>query len=88
MKVTPLGDRVLLKIAPEESTTKGGIIIPDTAREKTQTGTVVSIGDSSDIKQVKVGNKVIYDKYAGSQIEIDSVEHLVIAFKDILAIVE
>ncbi len=88
MKILPLNDRVLLKIAVEESKTKSGIIIPDTAKEKTQTGTVVAIGDSNEIKKLKVGDKVIYDKYAGSQIEIDSAEHLVLAFKDILAIVK
>ena len=87
MKVTPLGDRVLLKISPEETKTKSGIIIPDTAQEKTQTGTVVSVGNSKDIT-VKKGQKVIYDKYAGSQVEIEKVEHLVIGIKDILAIVE
>lgn len=87
MKITPLGDRVLLKIAPEESVTKSGIIIPDTAKEKTQTGTVVAIGDSKDIT-VKAGQKVLYEKYSGSQIEISNVDHLVIAVKDILAVVE
>ncbi len=87
MKVTPLQDRVLLKIAQEESKTKGGIIIPDTAKEKTQQGIVVSVGQSEDIK-VKTGQKVLYDKYSGSQIEIDGEDHLVIQFKDILAIIE
>ncbi len=87
MKVTPLGDRVLLKVAPEESKTKSGIIIPDTAQEKTQTGTVIAVGTDSEIS-VKKGQKILYDKYAGSQIEIDKIEHLVIPFKDILAVVE
>lgn len=87
MKVIPLGDRVLLKVALEESKTKSGIIIPDTAQEKTQTGTVVSVGNSKDIV-VKKGQKVLYEKYAGSQIEIDNTDHLVIQSKDILAIIE
>ena len=87
MKIIPLGDRVLLSVALEETTTKSGIIIPDTAtQEKTQTGTVIAIGDSSEIT-VKKGQKVLYEKYSGSQIEIDKTEHLVIASKDILAII-
>lgn len=87
MKIIPLGDRVLLKTAMEETTTKSGIIIPDTAQEKTQTGKVIAIGNDSDIT-VKVGQRVIYEKYAGAQVEIEGDEHLVIAAKDILAIIE
>ncbi len=90
MKVTPIGDRVLLKIAAEESKTKSGIIIPDTAQEKTQTGTVIAVGSGEEIQEAKIktGQKVLYDKYAGSQIEIDKVEHLVLPVKDILATIE
>lgn len=90
MKVTPIGDRVLLKISAEETKTKGGIIIPDTAQEKTQTGTIIAVGEGKEVKEagVKKGQKVLYDKYAGSQIEIEKVEHLVISAKDILAVIE
>ncbi len=87
MKVTPLGDRVLLKNEVAEEKTKGGLYIPQTAQEKTQTGVVVAIGDSEDIK-VKVGDKVMHDKYAGTAISIDNEDHLIVAFSDIIAIVQ
>ena len=87
MKIKPLDDRVLLKVLPPEEKTKGGIILPQTAQEKTQEGEVVAIGDSDTIK-VKVGDKVIYDKYAGTTINIDEEEHLLLRISDILAIVE
>lgn len=87
MKIKPLGDRILVKINPPETKTKGGIILPDTAQEKTQNGTVVAIGDSDQIK-VKVGDKVMYDKYAGTSIKIDDEEHLILKMNDILAIIE
>lgn len=86
MAVKPLGVRVLLKVAELETTTKGGLVIPQTAQEKTQEGDVVAIGDSEEIK-VKVGDRVIYDKYAGTQIKIDNEEHLVIKAEDILAVI-
>lgn len=87
MKVKPLDDRVLLKVAPPEEKTKGGIYLPQTAQEKTQEGIVVEIGDSESIN-VKVGDRVIYDKYAGTSIKIDEEEHLLLRITDILAIVE
>ncbi len=85
MKVQPLGDRILVSIEKEESTTKGGIIIPETAQEKTQTGLVVAVGDDTEKIKVSKGDKIMYDKYAGTQIKIDGNEHLVIAMNDILA---
>lgn len=87
MKVKPLGERVLVKVLQIEERTKGGIYIPQTAQEKTQQGVVEEVGDSDQIK-VKVGQKVIYDKYAGTQIKIDDVEYLILRNDDILAIVE
>lgn len=87
MKVKPLGDRVLVKVLQVEERTKGGIYIPQTAQEKTQQGVVEEVGDSDQIK-VKVGQKVIYDKYAGTQIKIDDIEYLILKNDDILAIVE
>jgi chaperonin GroES len=87
MKIKPLGDRILVKVNPPETKTKGGIILPDTAQEKTQNGTVIAIGDSDQIK-VKVGDKVMYDKYAGTSIKIDDEEHLILKMNDILAIIE
>lgn len=88
MNVKPLGDRVLVKIEESESKSAGGIIIPQTAQEKTQTGTVVSIGTDTEVIKVKAGDKVMYDKYAGTQIKLSGVEHLLVKMADVLAIIE
>lgn len=88
MTVKPLDDRVMVKLEKTESKTAGGIIIPDTAQEKTQTGTVTAIGDNKDIIKVSVGQKVMYDKYAGTQIKVDGVEYLILKMSDIIAIIE
>jgi len=88
MKVIPLADRVMVKLEKTEAKTAGGIIIPDTAQEKTQQGVVVEVGDDKDVIKVKAGQKVMYDKYAGTQIKIDGEEHLIIKMADIIAIVE
>lgn len=88
MKVKPLADRVMVKLEKKEAKTAGGIIIPDTAQEKTQTGLVVEVGDDKDAIKVKAGEKVMYDKYAGTQVEIGGVEHLILKMSDIIAIVE
>jgi len=87
MAIKPLGDRVLVEIKGSEEKTSGGIVIPQAAQEKTQEGIVVSVGDYPDIK-VKKGSKVIYDKYAGTQIKISNKEHLIIKNEDILAILD
>jgi chaperonin GroES len=88
MKVKPLADRVMVKLEKNEAKTAGGIIIPETAQEKTQTGVVVAIGDDKDVITVKVGDKVMYDKYAGTQIKIDQDEHLIIKMADIIAVID
>ena len=88
MKVKPLGDRVLIKIQESESKTAGGIIIPQTAQEKTQAGVVVSVGTDTEVIKVKPNDKVMYDKYAGTQIKIDGSDHLIVKMSDILAIIE
>jgi chaperonin GroES len=88
MKVKPLADRVMVKLEKNETKTAGGIIIPDTAQEKTQTGVVVAIGNDKDVITVKVGDKVMYDKYAGTQVKIDQDEHLIVKMADIIAIIE
>jgi chaperonin GroES len=88
MKVKPLADRVMVKLEKNEAKTAGGIIIPDTAQEKTQTGVVVAIGDDKDVITVKVGDKVMYDKYAGAQVKIDQDEHLIVKMADIIAIID
>jgi chaperonin GroES len=85
MKLTPLGDRVLIKIQQSEAKSAGGIIIPQTAQEKMQEGLVIAVGTDKDVIKVKAGDKVMYDKYAGTQIKIDGVEHLIIKMQDILA---
>jgi chaperonin GroES len=88
MKVKPLADRVMVKLEKNEAKTAGGIIIPDTAQEKTQTGVVVAIGDDKEVITVKVGDKVMYDKYAGTQVKIDQDEHLIVKMADIIAIID
>lgn len=88
MKVNPLGDRVLIKIQEGDSKSAGGIIIPQTAQEKTQTGVVIAIGTDTEVIKVKVGDKVMYDKYAGTQIKIDGSDHLIVKFADILAAID
>ena len=88
MKVKPLGDRVLVKPDAVETKTAGGIIIPDTAQEKTQRGVVIAIGDDKEKIKVSVGQKVIHDKYAGTQIQIDGVDHLILKSNDLVAVVE
>jgi chaperonin GroES len=95
MKVKPLGDRVLVKIQESESKTASGIIIPQTAQEKTQTGVVVAVGPGTkndkgvlEAVPVEAGQKVMYDKYAGAQVKIDNVDHLIVKVTDILAVIE
>jgi len=90
MKVKPLADRLVVKLEKNEAKTASGIIIPDTAQEKTQLGTVTAIGSGTekDPITVKIGDKVMYDKYAGTQVKIDGEDHLVLRIADILAIVE
>ena len=88
MKVKPLADRVMVRLDKNEAKTAGGIIIPDTAQEKTQQGTVVEVGDDKEVIKVQAGQKVMYDKYAGTQIKIDGVEHLILKMADIIAVVE
>ena len=87
MSIKPLGDRVLVKVSESESKTKGGLYIPDNAKEKTTQGTVAAIGTSEDIK-VKAGDKVLYDKYAGSSITIDGGDHIILRIDDILAVID
>lgn len=91
----PLGDRILVKIVAKEEKTAGGIFLPDTAKEKSQVGEVTAVGagarnDKGDRTplEVQVGNRVMYAKYAGNEIKIDGVDYLLLAEKDILAIVE
>jgi len=95
MKIKPLADRVVIEPAPAEDKVKGGIIIPDTAKEKPQKGTVVAVGpgkaaDSGNVisMSVKKGDSVLYGKYSGSEVNIDNKEYLIVREDDILAIIE
>ena len=95
MKIKPLHDRVIVKRIDEEEKTKGGIIIPDTAKEKPIEGKVVAVGggklldDGSKLKlEVKKGDRVLFGKYAGTDIQIEGEEHLIMREDDIIAIVE
>ena len=88
MKVTPLADRVLVKTEKTESKTASGIIIPDTAQEKTQIAVVIASGDDKEKIKVKPGERVMYDKYAGSSVKIDGEEHLILKANDIIAVIE
>jgi chaperonin GroES len=95
MKVRPLHDRIIVKRLEEEEKTKGGIIIPDTAKEKPIEGRVIAVGDGK-IKEdgtkipmeVKKGDRILFAKYAGTEIKIDGEEHLMMREDDILAIIE
>ena len=87
MTIIPLGERVLLKAEKSEEKTAGGIFIPQAAQEKTQIATVVAIGDSDEIK-VKVGDKVLHDKYAGTEIKDSGEDYLIVNAQDILAVIK
>ena len=87
MTIIPLGERVLLKAEKSEEKTAGGIFIPQAAQEKTQIATVVAIGDSEEIK-VKAGDKVLHDKYAGTEIKDSGEDYLIVNAQDILAVIK
>ncbi len=91
-KIKPLGDRVVIKPTPKEEVSKGGIVLPDTVKEKPQEGKIIAAGPgklSEDGKriamEVKVGDKVIYSKYAGTEIKVDDEELIIVRESDILA---
>jgi len=95
MNLTPLHDRVIIKPASPEETTKGGIIIPDTAKEKPMQGEVIAIGTGKVAEDgkvtplsVKIGDKVLYGKYAGTEITVDGDELLIMREGDIFAVVK
>ena len=95
MKIRPLHDRVVLKRIEEETTTASGIIIPDSAKEKPLQGTVVAVGNGKALEDgtlraldVKVGDTVLFSKYAGTEIKLDGEEHLMMREDDILGVLE
>ena len=94
MNIKPLGDRVVIKPPEGKEVTKGGIVLPDTAKEKPQEGTIVAVGEGNKNEEgktvslsVKVGDKVLYGKYSGTEIAVDGEEYLIVKEEDILAIV-
>ncbi len=84
----PLGARVLVKITPEEQTTKSGLVLPDTAKEKPQRGDVVAVGEDDDLIKVAVGDRVLFPKYTGTEIRLEDEDYLIIEATDLLAIVK
>ena len=95
MKIRPLHDRIVVKRIEEETTTAGGIIIPDSAKEKPQEGKIVAVGNgkiADDGKvtplDVKKGDKILFSKYSGSEIEVEGAEHLIMREDDVLAVIE
>ena len=95
MKIRPLGDRILVKRIKEEDKTKGGIIIPDSAKEKPQEGKVVAVGKGKMTEtgklvapDVKAGDRILFGKYTGSEVKLEDEEHLVLREDDILGVLE
>ncbi|MFO0679380.1 MAG: co-chaperone GroES [Polyangiaceae bacterium] len=94
MKIRPLSDRIVVKRTKEEEKTKGGIIIPDTAKEKPIEGTVVAVGNGKTTKagktlplDVKAGDRILFGKYSGTEVKLDGEEHVILREDDILAVV-
>jgi chaperonin GroES len=95
MKIRPLQDRVIVKRLEEEEKTKGGIIIPDSAKEKPQEGKVIAVGKGKMTEDgklipldVKVGDRILFGKYSGTEVKIEGEEHLIMREEDILGIIE
>jgi len=95
MKIRPLQDRVIVKRLEEEEKTKGGIIIPDTAKEKPQEGKVIAVGKGKITEDgklipldVKAGDKILFGKYSGTEVKIEGEEHLIMREEDILGVIE
>ena len=95
MKIRPLQDRILIQRVDEEEKTKGGIIIPDTAKEKPQEGKVIAVGKGKVLEDgklqsldVKKGDRILFSKYSGNEVQIEGEEHLIIREDDVLGIIE
>ena len=94
MCIKPLGDRIIIKVIESEETTKSGIVLPGTAKEKPMQGEVLAVGSGEMVDgkkiplELKVGDKVIYSKYAGTEVKMDGNEYLIIRQSDVLAIIE
>ncbi|HAA47236.1 MAG TPA: co-chaperone GroES [Synergistaceae bacterium] len=95
MKLKPLGDRIVVKVLNQEETTKGGIVLPDTAKEKPQEGEVIAVGSGKVLEngqklplEVKIGDKVLFSKYGGTEVKVEGEEYLILSERDVLAILE
>lgn len=86
--IKPLGDRVVLQPVEEDNQTEAGIYIPDTAKEKPQTGQVVAVGDDQEYITVEVGDKVLFPKYTGTEITYGGEEFIIMDFEDLLAVLK
>ena len=84
MKIEPLGARVVIKPLEQETKTASGLLIPESAKEKPQTGQVVAVGDDEDIK-LKVGDRILFAKYTGTEFKLDGQDYLLMEYSDILA---
>jgi chaperonin GroES len=85
--IQPLGSRVLIRVLEEESVTASGLVIPDTAKEKGQRGEVVAVGDDEEMIKVAKGDRVLFAKYAGTELRLDGNDHLIIEATDLLAVI-
>jgi chaperonin GroES len=94
MNIKPLGDRIIIKVIESEETTKSGIVLPGTAKEKPMQGEVLAVGSGEMVDgkkiplELKVGDKVIYSKYSGTEVKMDGNEYLIVRQSDILAVIE
>jgi len=95
MNLKPLGDRIVVKVVTQEEKTKGGIVLPDTVKEKPQEGEVVAVGSGKVLEngqklplEVKVGDKIIFSKYAGTEVKIEGEELIIFSERDVLAVVQ
>jgi len=95
MNLKPLGDRMVVKVVTQEEKTKGGIVLPDTAKEKPQEGEVMAVGSGKVLEngqklplEVKVGDRIIFSKYAGTEVKLDGEEYVIFSERDVLAIIE
>jgi len=95
MQLKPLADRIVVKVLTQEEKTRGGIVLPDTAKEKPQEAKVMAVGSGKVLEngqklppEVKVGDRILFGKYSGTEVKVDGEEYLILSERDILAIVE
>lgn len=88
MKLRPLGDRLVIKMLEVEEKTESGIVLPDSAKEKPNTAEVLALGSGITEDEIKVGDHIMFSKYAGNEVELDGEEYIIIKLKEVLAVVE